>query len=119
MALFFSRCKIHRNEEKFQNQYFLREKSFRKIYYYSKEIGIRNTILKILSRSREKIRNEKYFSIGIGKVLQCRSDMFSPSETVFFIATNHPACPERVITQEELVFRVNPNDFPWLSSRMI
>src|SRR3989338_1064342 len=104
------------NLEKIQNQYFLREKSFRKIYYYSKEIGIRNTILKILSRSREKIRNEKYFSIGIGKVLQCRSDMFSPSETVFFIATNHPACPERVITQEELVFRVNPNDFPWLSS---
>lgn len=88
------------NLEKIHDQYFVRSKSFRKIYYYCKEIGIKNTVIKIISRTREKVRNEKYISLGIGTVTQSMSQAHGIGETVFFITYNHPACPERVVVHE-------------------
>lgn len=100
------------NLEKIENQYFVREKSLRKIYYYCKEIGIKNTFLKILSRSREKIRNEKYLSIGIGEVIQSRTLLFYPNQIIYFIATNHPASPAHIVVHEKHAFLSrNTDDF--------
>ena len=107
------------NLQEINDQYFVREKSFRKIYYYCKEIGIKNTLLKVLSRSREKIRNKKYFSMGIGKIIQSTSALFQPEQTIYFIATNHPACPERIVIHEKLAFLANAIDYSWLSEKNI
>src|SRR3989338_538491 len=85
------------NVQKIEEQYFIRKPSIRKVYEYYKEIGLKYTLLKILSRKREKIRNEKYFSIGIGRILASRALDFQVNQLVYFIAYNHPACPERIV----------------------
>lgn len=107
------------NLEKINTQYFIRQKSFKKLYYYCREIGLKNTILKIISRSREKIRNEKYVSIGIGRIIQSASALFLKEEIVFFIAYNHPACPERVVIDQKFVFPVGLTLFQWISEEKI
>jgi len=107
------------NLEKINNQYFIRAKSFRKIYYYCREIGFKNTVLKIISRSREKTRNEKYFSIGIGEVVKSTTAKFQSEKIVYFIASNHPACPERVVIDEKLVFLTDDQSHPLISKNHI
>lgn len=107
------------NIEKINSQYFIRQKSFRKIYYYLKEIGIKNTFIKIMSRTREKLRNEKYFSLGIGRVLESTSHHYQIGQTVYFIAYNHPACPERVIIHEKAVFLSKESELPWIKNNKI
>lgn len=111
----FSIC----NLQKIQDQYFVRKKSFRKVYYYIKEIGLKDTLLKILSRSREKIRNEKYFSIGIGRVETSESELLKKNQTVCFIAYNHPACSERIVVHENFAFWVDISEMAWISSSKI
>lgn len=115
------RIKVHAicNLEKINDQYFVREKSVRKLYHYYREIGIKNTAQKILSRIRENIRNEKYFSIGIGKVLQSTSKHYQPGQAVYFIASNHPACSERLVIYEKFVFLTDIQRYSWISQTHI
>lgn len=107
------------NLEKINNQYFVREKSFRTLYNYYREVGIKSVIQKTVSRLREKNRNEKYFSIGIGEIIESNAESFVKNTMVFFIATNHPACSERMVISKNFIFPVNSNDFPWLSNDAI
>lgn len=107
------------NQKKIENQYFVRSKSLQKIYYYCKEIGIKNTLIKIMSRMREKLRNEKYFSFGIGSIIQSTSQSYQEGQVVLFIAYNHPACPERVVIHEKLAFLITQEDFSWVTNNKI
>lgn len=94
------------NLKKINNQYFVRKKSLLKVYYYIFEIGLVPTLRKILSRFRETYRNEKYFSIGFGYVMEKGSevDQVEVGDRVFFIAPNHPCCPTRVALNKYFVF---------------
>lgn len=106
----FAICNLKKN----QDQFMIREKSLRKLYYYLKEVGFRSTFLKVLSRTREKIRNEKYFSMGIGKIIQSSSEHFPVEKIVYFIASNHAKCPERVVVHENFVFLDTAAKLPWI-----
>jgi|GEM_PF-193468 glycosyltransferase involved in cell wall biosynthesis/predicted dehydrogenase len=104
------------NLEEVQAQYFIRKKSMLKVYYYIKEIGLKPTVEKICSRWRERFRNEKYISIGVGQVLEPEATVKSvqKEEMVFFIATNHPACEERVVVHKDCVFSMAEKKYSWL-----
>src|SRR3990167_5899620 len=73
------------NLERIDNQYFIRKKSLRNLYNYYREIGFKSVVQKVLSRLRENARNEKYFSIGIGEILESSSNLFSVKQMVCFI----------------------------------
>ncbi|MCX7121864.1 MAG: Gfo/Idh/MocA family oxidoreductase [Gammaproteobacteria bacterium] len=107
------------NIEKNSNQFMEREKSLRKIFYYLNEVGIKSTFQKIISRTREKIRNEKYFSVGIGRIIQSATEQFPVEKYTYFIATNHPACPERVVVHENFVFSCETIQRVWISESSI
>lgn len=91
------------NLRKIDNQYIIREKSFKKIRYYFQEIGLKNTVFKIMSRLRESNRNEKYFSIGVGKIVESQSARFTRGQIAYFFSCNHPACQERIVVSEQCV----------------
>lgn len=68
---------------------------------YGRDIGIKNTLLKIKSRTKEKIRNDKFLSVGIGEVIEdpkkeCKG------KVVEFIAPLHPRCMERIVISKAL-----------------
>ena len=108
------------NLQKINSQYFVRQKSFRKIVSYVQEIGLKNTIIKIISRMKEAARNEKYFSVGVGKVIESQSLKFKLGQQVYFIASNHPACAERLVIDENCVLpfdaaekKFEPDEISW------
>src|SRR3990167_4475661 len=103
------------NLERIDNQYFIRKKSLRNLYNYYREIGFKSVVQKGLSRLRENARNEKYFSIGIGEILESSSNLFSVKQMVCFIAPNHSACVERIVIHEKLAFTISQKDYTWLS----
>jgi predicted dehydrogenase len=82
--------------------YFERARSARMVLNYVGEIGIAPTIKKILSRSAERYRNEKYLSIGFGTA----AGDGGREQRVVFLATGHPRCVDRIVLPEALVARV-------------
>lgn len=100
------------NLEEIQDQYFVRAKSFRKLYYYWQKVGFLNTARKIISRGREQHRNEKFISVGVGEIIDFLSDKYQSGQVVFFIATNHPACAERVVIHEDFIVASHKDDWP-------
>lgn len=116
------RIKVHVicNLDKINDQYFVREKTLRNLYNYFREIGIKSVAQKILSRLRETIRNEKYVSVGVGRIVQSTSTSFLCDKIVCFVATNHPAQAERMVIHENFAFYVNSNNFfPLLDDRIV
>lgn len=107
------------NVQKIEEQYIIRKPSIRKVYEYYKEIGLKYTLLKILSRKREKIRNEKYFSIGIGRILASRAMDFQANQSVYFIAYNHPACSERIVIHKAWAKLAENQNVTFLSNSII
>lgn len=88
--------------------YFIRPYSFNYVWNYIKEIGIFEVIKKIISRFFEKYRNEKYFSIGFGKVLEvAENNKFKKGDIVGFIAFCHPKFIERIVLPEDFIFRLD------------
>lgn len=107
------------NVQKIEEQYFIRKASIRKVYEYYKEIGLKYTLLKILSRKHEKIRNEKYFSIGMGRILASRAADFEANQFVYFIAYNHPVCPERIVIHRAWAKLAENQNITFLSNSTI
>lgn len=83
--------------------YFEREKSLRLVWNYVLDIGVKNTFLKVLSRTAEKARNEKYLLIGIGSLQGNNTN----DDSVLFVAPKHPAYISRVWLPGFLFHRVN------------
>ncbi|HLB41639.1 MAG TPA: Gfo/Idh/MocA family oxidoreductase [Gammaproteobacteria bacterium] len=94
--VWFNVCKL-------DGLYFIPEKSWRLIFNYIKEIGIKAVFQKIISRMNESVRNEKYMSIGIGTVLETKSILFQKNDPVIFLALCNPRCMERVVVSEDIV----------------
>ncbi|MDP2704144.1 MAG: Gfo/Idh/MocA family oxidoreductase [bacterium] len=94
-----------KNLEELKDVYHTRAKSLRLLLNYFPVVGFEGLVTKTWSRLREEKRNEKYVSCGVGKVLQ-RPDngRFQEGNIVGFIAPLHPACPERIVLPEELLF---------------
>jgi predicted dehydrogenase len=82
--------------------YFVRQASLRLLVAYFREIGVRETARKVMSRIRERRRNEKYVSCGVGRVLEGpRTHLVG--ERVVFVASFHPACVERIVVPAVLL----------------
>ena len=90
--------------------YFVRPKSLRLVYNYLREVGGREVLRKIASRTKEQVRNEKYIACGVGQVLeQGASKEFNADEFVVFIAPSHPACAERIVLPAALLMYAPPD----------
>jgi predicted dehydrogenase len=74
--------------------YFERARSIRLVWNYIKDIGLRNTLIKVLSRFKERDRNSKFFLLGKGAT--------QGGGRVVFLAPKHPAIPSRVWLPTEL-----------------
>jgi predicted dehydrogenase len=84
--------------------YFVRPRNVRLVWNYVREIGLREALRKVKSRRDERYRNEKYLSIGIGKVLDAgRGTQHLADRFVAFIAPAHPACAERLTLPAALI----------------
>ena len=106
-----------KNFEALQSLYFIRPRSVRMVWNYVHTIGIRQLVLKILSRFQEALRNEKYVSCGLGRVIETgRAAHFTEGEWVAFLAPNHPPCLERVVLPEELCISIKPENFPFVEN---
>ena len=84
-----------------KGMYFERDKSLRLVWNYIVDIGLKNTLIKILSRSAEKQRNSKFFLMGTG--------FNSDGIRVVFIAPKHPAIPSRIWLPKNLIYRTSEN----------
>jgi predicted dehydrogenase len=82
--------------------YFERTRSARMVFNYVAEIGVGSTIKKVLSRSAERYRNEKFLSIGFGVTAADGGGV----QYVVFVATRHPRCVDRIVLPGALVARV-------------
>ncbi len=109
------------NLEKLNDLYFIRTKSVRLILNYLYEVGFINVIRKIRSRTQERYRNEKYVSIGFGRIVECANDTpsYSVGQVVAFVAPNHPPCLERIPLPAELIFEVKELETPAFEVRSV
>ena len=90
--------------ERIEGLYFTRPKSLRLVWNYIRDIGPVQVVRKVLSRSQEARRNEKFVSCGIGVVLDAPENARYPAGTlVRFLAPCHPRCVERVVLPEGLL----------------
>ncbi|ABD10666.1 putative dehydrogenase [Frankia casuarinae] len=93
-------------------QFFVRAGSSRALAAYTREFGIRAVARKTASRLRERDRNQRYFGMGLGTLIEAVppvSGAASPTgTTVAFVAPCHPACMERVVLHQDLVRPVGP-----------
>jgi len=95
-----------------RSQYFVREKSWRLVVNYIREVGLGATLRKIRSRSAEAHRNEKFLSIGVGEIIDVGINVANHQKGDFigFIASNHPKCVERVVVNSRLIFSADRPD---------
>lgn len=74
------------------------------IWEYLKEVGVRAVIRKIRSRMNESLRNEVYYSVGLGKIVESEdSGAWPDGMAVAFLAPSHPKCVERIVAPSCLV----------------
>ncbi|HEU4451540.1 MAG TPA: hypothetical protein VFR81_00730 [Longimicrobium sp.] len=105
-----------RTLERLDALYFVRPRSLRMVANYLREIGPREVWRKIASRSGERLRNDKYLSAGLGRVLEGPVGGLPPGTAVAFLAPAHPACAERVVLAPGLVAEVSEDALRGLPS---
>jgi predicted dehydrogenase len=91
-----------------RDMYIARQRDWRIIWNYLREIGPQAVIRKVISRTREGARNQRFLSIGLGYI--CESvDGVQPAEKcpVVFIAPSHPRCMERIVLLPQLTHPVD------------
>jgi predicted dehydrogenase len=89
---------------KIDELYFVRSGSVRLIWNYVRQIGFRNVYRKIRSRRDERVRNEKFLSIGLGSMLEPGDDFgLRKDELILFIAPSYPMCAERFVLPADLI----------------
>ncbi|MCS3831104.1 putative dehydrogenase [Salinibacter ruber] len=77
---------------------------WRRVVNYIADRGIVATFKKVLSRWRERHRNQKWLSVGLGKIIESRSHKWPEvGEGVAFLAYDHPQCFNRVVVDEEFL----------------
>lgn len=97
-----------KNLEKLKGVYFVRPKKLRIIWNYLREIGLKEVIRKIKSRSKERYRNEKFVSCGLGRIVESADEVrFFVNQLVVFLAPCFPKCIERIVLPAELMWPMN------------
>lgn len=72
-------------------------RSLRRLWNYLRFYGVREMWIKVRSRLSEALRDRRFFSIGVGRVLEADADCpLQAGSAVVFVAPNHPECVERV-----------------------
>ena len=108
------------NLERLEGLYFVRQASLRTLWNYLREVGPVTVARKVLSRSRERGRNEKFVSCGFGQVLEAPSGgRYRAGECVAFLLPEGPRCLERVVLPEDLVRSVELHGLPPVSDDRI
>ncbi len=103
--------------ERIAGMYLESPRDWRILWNYGREIGFRNVLTKVISRSREKNRNKKVLAIGLGTVVDASGSGKGPSQRVAFIAPCHPPCVERVVLPKALTISVGADLFDKVCSK--
>jgi len=93
--------RVHKmlNIARVEGAYFQRGRDWRMVVNYLREIGLKHTLIKIISRTAERARNEKFISIGCGYVLEK-----GKARAVYFVAPFHPACIDQLPLHPQLLY---------------
>jgi len=85
--------------------YFVRPRSSRMVAAYAREIGVRETLRKVASRTQEGRRNEKVLSCGVGVIEEVDEapEGLRAGDRVVFVAPAHPPCADRLSLPLELL----------------
>ncbi|WP_026239855.1 Gfo/Idh/MocA family oxidoreductase [Parafrankia discariae] len=90
--------------DRIDDLYFVRSADARMLATYVRQVGVRSTARKVVSRYRERSRNERFVGVGLGLVVGAPDRTGErASDAVFFVAPCHPACMERVVLHRDLV----------------
>ncbi len=101
------------NLERIDGLYFVRKASLHTLWNYLRDVGPLTVARKVLSRSRERGRNEKFVSCGIGQVIEAPADgRYQVGECVAFVLPMGPRCMERVVLPEDLLRSVELQELP-------
>ena len=81
------------------------KKDWRIIFNYIKNFGVLTVIQKFTSRLKERGRNKKYLSVGLGQVFNIGDDTIHVhgKNWVVFLACNHPRYIEYLVLEEGFV----------------
>lgn len=86
------------------DMYFVRSRDWRVVLNYWREVGARVVLSKIISRSKERLRNQRVIATGLGTVVDADDNCnIKAGQYVVFIAPNHPQCVERIVLPCELI----------------
>ena len=109
-----------KNLEQIKDLYFVRQPSPWVVWNYVLDVGLRQTIRKILSRRQERYRNKKYVACGVGHVREAPvGSALSAGQTVVFLAPCHPRVVQRVVVPGHLLKSINPSELSFLQNGMI
>ncbi|MFW6124860.1 MAG: Gfo/Idh/MocA family oxidoreductase [Pirellulales bacterium] len=80
-------------------------RSFRRVWDYMREIGVRRVAKKIQSRMAESLRDRRVMAFGCGRVLEAGEVVdLEPGADVLFVAACHPPCVERIVVPRAWAF---------------
>lgn len=113
-------CWVWKNLERLDGLYYLRDKNFWTLWNYLRDIGPRQTLLKVLSRTQERLRNEKYVACGVGRILAGPPSIaLSAPQWVVFLAPCQPCMPERICLPAALIKPIKPAELNFPLTHML
>jgi len=95
--------------ENIRDIYLPQPKSLARLWNYSREIGVRAVIRKIVSRRAEFLRNRRVVAVGVGEVVEAGDRAgWGIGASILFVAPCHPECAERVVLAADFVESAPP-----------
>lgn len=95
------------NLKTIEEQYFVRRARLRTLVDYVREVGVTTVFRKIVSRMGESLRNAKYMSVGVGRVMESDPTSGLPSGSmVAFIVASGPSWSERIVVHRAFCRRL-------------
>ena len=101
---------VYRPLASIEGLYVVRPRDVRWLWNYVRKIGVAAVARKVMSRTGERLRNEKFVAAGLGRVLEAPSKYdYRPGQAVAFLAPCHPACVERLVLPAALLAPIDDN----------
>ncbi|MCS4058422.1 Gfo/Idh/MocA family protein [Salinibacter ruber] len=77
---------------------------WRKVWNYIREVGVKTTLRKVWSRLRERVRNDRWLSVGTGRVVEVGEEVsLNKGASVAFAACHHSRCADRIVVDSRFV----------------
>jgi predicted dehydrogenase len=84
-------------------------RDWRLLWTYFWKVGPQSLIRKVLSRTRERLRDHRFLAMGLGRVCAAEEGGdLAPGDAAVFIAPCHPLCVERVVLPRGLTAKAPP-----------